>query len=355
MLLNELPEEILLYIIGFINNKGIKNLALVNKLFFELTKYNDLMEVNFHQSNEFTKLPHLLTFMRHCHKIKRFIDTAPFCKFYLHEYKELFSNNITHMTLTSCSCSFGKNEIILLLENNKNITNLNLDIGFNIVEYEYFKIISKLKKLTHLKLSNSNVVDFTLKDNVEKLKKLESLSLCYFPNLFLINIFIPTLREISINRCEYIDSEFLNIFLKNHRFLKKIDFSNMNNSINVSVSIAKWCKNITHLNLSYPDRNIYDLDMALICSHCSELVYINLSCTSIGEKTGLYISVGCKKLKTLIVPYSGMNDYGIITILKFIPLLDFLDIRFTLVTKKILKIIKNYPNLSYRVDNRLLQ
>lgn len=354
MILNELPKEILLHIIKFIENKELKNLALVNKLFFELTKHNDLIEIIVNTKKDFIRLPSKLSLIKHCFKIKRFIDKSVFCKFYLHPYNQLFYNNITEMNLTSCSCSFGKNEIIKLLENNKYITCLELDMSFNLMDILYFEIISTLKKLTHLSLENSSIVDFTLKDNLEKLPRLKSLKLVNFPNLYFFNIFIPNLSEISINRCDNIDSEFLNIFLNKHSYIKKIDFSHMNNNIKVSVAIAKWSKYITYLNLSYPNASINDLDMALICSHCHQLRYINLSCTFITVKTGYSIAIGCKKLKTLLVTYSGMNNNGVINILKHIPRLDFIDVRFTLVNKDILKVFKLYPNLSYRIDKKLL-
>jgi hypothetical protein len=354
MILNELPEEILIYIIKFTRNKELKNLALVDKLFFQLTKHNDLMEIIIDTNKDFSRIAYKLKLINHCYKIRRFTDNAVFCKFYLHNYNQLFSNNITQMSLTSCSCSFGKNEIIQLLESNKNITHLTLDIGFNIMDVLYFDIISELKKITHLSLSNSDIVDFTLKESIEKLPRLISLKIIHFPNLYLFDIYIPTLIEISLNRCEYIDSEFLGLFLNKHRQLKKIDFSHMNNNITVSVAIAKWTKNITYLNFSYPDGSVNDLDMALICSHCKELIYIDLSCTFISEKTASVIAIGCKKLKTLLVPYTGMNNNGVITLLKHIPRLHFLDVRFTLVTKDVLKTLKIYPDLSYRIDKMLL-
>lgn len=354
MILNELPEEILLHIIKFVQNKELKSLALVNKLFFRLSKHNDLIQIIINSNKDFAMVPSKLALIDHCFKIKKLVDNGVFCKFYLNPYKQLFSNNITHLSLTSCSCSFGKNEIIHLLENNKNINHLELDMGFNIMDVSYFDNISKLKKITYLLLENSSITDFTLKDKLEKLTQLKSLKLVNFPNLYLFNIYIPSLSEISINRCENIDSEFLGLFLNKHPKLTKIDFSHMNNKIATSMAISKWCKNITHLNLSYPDSIIDDLDMALICSHCKELTFVNLICTSITEKTAYTLSIGCKKLKILMVSYTEMNNNGVITILKHIPHLEFLNINHTLVTKDILKIIKHYPKLYYKINKSLL-
>lgn len=330
MLLNDLPEEILIHIIKFLNNKNLKNLALVNKLFFELTKENICLEINFNDNKGFSKILQTLSLINHCHKIKNLIDKGPFCKFYLHKYKQLFSDNLVAMTLTSCNCFFGKNEITLLIDQNKSTKYLNLNMNFNQLESEYYLSISNLKKLKILKINNSNASDFEFKNCVEKFKLIE-LKTEDFPNLYLFNILIPTLTKISINRCCKIDLDFLAYFFSKHCNLKYIDLNNMPYNINISIAIAKHCKNITHLNLSYPDGKINDLDLQLITRSCKKLEYININCTFVGEKTALNISNNCLNLKTLLAAYTGITNNGLYSLIR-LKKLKLLDLRKTLIT-----------------------
>ena len=263
----DLPQELLIYILKFLNNRSVKRLALVNTYFFELTKENSLMEINIFENKDFAKLPSNLSFIKHCRKITTLIDINPICKFYLQGYQKLYYNSIKKLIVTSCSCGLGRSEVIQLLESNKNMTDLSLKINFNLLELNYFDTIIDLKRLKYLSLSNSNISDMGLKDCLEQLPHLEGLKIIHFPNLYLFNLYIPTLKEISINRCNNIDNEFLGIFIKSHPLLEKIDFSNMSIGISSSLLLARYAKKITHLNLSYSDNIINDLDLALICSY----------------------------------------------------------------------------------------
>lgn len=342
----ELSDDILFYLLTFLNNTQLKNLALVNKFCFELTKENKNIEI---KNNKNYNL------INHCNKIINFTDVSIDCKYYIRNYAKLFKNNLKIVKISSCICLTSRNEIVQLINSNKHITHLTLNINFYLLEADYYKSITELKKLEYLKIIDSNISDMQLKKHLESIKTLKSLHLIHFPNLFLFNLFLPNLNEISIIRCNNIDYEFLSSFIKIHPKIINMDLSNMPIDIHTSLTIARHAKQLRFLNLSYSDNIVNDLDLALICSHCRNLIYLDLSCTFITNKSMYNLAVGCLNLKTLIIPYTGVGNDGIRFLLKYIKTIIFLDLRHTLITKELITDFKNYKHLNYKVDSKLIK
>lgn len=346
----DLVDDLLIYLLRFLDNKSVKNLALTNKFFFEITKKNKIIEIFSKGSNVKG-----LSFINHCDKITSLYDNSLDCKFYLKNYNKLFINNLKKINISSCVCMLGRSEISQLLENNSSLTHLTININFYGMEINYYENISQLKKLEYLSITDSALTDMQLKQYIEKIKTIKSLHLINFPNIYLFNLFLPNLKQISIIRCNNIDYEFLTLFIKTHPHIYNLDLSNMSINIQTSLIIAKHAKQLTHLNLSYSDNVINDLDLAVICSHCENLIYLNLCCTFITDKSMISLGIGCLKLKTLIISYTGVSNIGVRNLLSKIKNLRFIDLTHTLITREIINYLKEYPFLVYKVEHKLIK
>ena len=335
ILLENFPNEILINILNFLNLKSLINLSLVNKFFFELTKENKYCDIN----EENYKL---ISFINHCKKINHFKDLTLNFKYHIREYPQLLENNLKSLSIKLMDIFDLK-----IIENNKNLKNLDIYCSINIENQLFINLFDNLNNIKNISINNHNIDDKIL----EKFNKykLNSLTLDYCLNIKkLSKIKQNNLIKFSLSHYRELNNQELVNFLKSQGNLKELSLLFCNIDFLLISTLTYKGKNLSYLNISYPLGNLNDLSAYFIAHNCHNLTYLNLSASKITNQGVFFIVKKCKKIKKLNLSGSRIKDYALVHIANYLENIESLDVSFTNITRiGICNLHLKCKNLSY--------
>lgn len=335
LILENFANEILLNILKFLSIRSLINLSLVNKLFFELTKENKYFHIHEGNSN-------LTSFLKHCKKIKHFKDYTLNFKYYINDYPRLLTNN-----LKSINIKLTDNYELKILENNRNLKNLDVYCAVNIEDNIFLQVFDNLENLKNISINNHNIDDKI----IEKFNKykLNSLTLDYCVNIKkLSKIKQRKLNKFSLSHYREINGVELVKFLKTQKNLKELTLLFCNIDFLLISTISDFGKNLTNLDLSYSLGNLNDLSVYFIAYNCHNLTSLNLSASKISNHGVFFIVKKCKRIKKLNLSGGRIKDYALVQIGNYLQNIESLDVSFNDITRiGVYNLHLKCKNLSY--------
>lgn len=346
--MKDLPFEIWIKIINYLDNKNLKNLALTNKFFFFVTK--EKKSWKYDSKNN-------IRLLKHYNRINCFEDfhlNFSGLKYYIFTHSKLFRNKLKTINLTA-----SHNYELLLIKYNSNLKNIKLKCCNNITNGYIVNLFLNLKNLKNIYLNSINVKNNFL--NIINNYKLNSLSLeaCVklsklslikqrdFKKIELINLFHVPVREI-IELIKYQTS------------LISLNLSASNINFSTVMIISDIGRNLKYLNLSFSLCSIDDLSAYILSFNCKNLVSLNLNNSSITDRGSYYIIKNCSNLKELFLAGSFIRDMTLIYISNYLNSIIRLGIEFNNISRigvynilikckniKYLNIMNNYFTVSY--------
>ena len=345
-----LPDEVWINIINLLDLKSILNLALINKYFFNLTKYN----TNWVVPNNIRNYNKFVTFINHFKNIKKIVDTSLYSKHYLDiylrekkkvlEYVNVYASNINELNF---------------IHKNKNIKTLGLLGSFFVKDEELKYLFCGLDKIKNLTINNFYLTDTVIP--IINRYKLENLSIEFcssIKNLEKINQ--KNLKRLRIFQNQQFNSKILSDFLKHQHFVQVLDLGWSSVSYNTVESITKYCKNLTKLNISFSKNFLSDGSVYLIAKNLTKLEHLSLQGLNISDLGIEYLAKYNNKIKYLNVSSTGIADMGLVYISQYFKCLERLECCFNSITRigvynlmlrchklKILNIINNDFTIQY--------
>lgn len=317
--LENIPNELLIYVIQLLPLKNIITLSKVNKLFFKLTKENKKWKFD-NNINDFS-------FINHCNKIEHFEDFSLNYKYYIFDYLKLNKNNLKtiHIRINNIYDLF-------FIKNNKDLKNLKIKYSLNLESDCLLELFDHLKYLKNISIDNTNVDDKIIdKINNYKLKTLSLEACINIKKISKINQ--PNLKKIEIINYNKNNTEEIIELIKKQKKLEELNLSFCNTNIFTVSIISDNSSNLTKLNLSYSYGFIDDLSAYMISNNCIKLRDLYLNNSVITNHGIFFITRGCKLLKNLGIAGTLIKDYSLIEISNYLPNLEKLETEFNDITR----------------------
>ena len=353
MLFIDLPDELLIYILNFLNFKTLKIcMELKNKKIYMLCKYIKNIDISL-KKNEDNLSEYLLHF-----------DILKVLKINYKYY--ICSNNLINIILkkkwslkklilysiNDISCDkyldlfksqksienikiYNSNNILIKHVNNLNVNILSITLRNNNLELKDINVFNKFKKLNYLDLSNS-------------------LSLLEDDNFF-SKLSIKNLKTFKFSYTNIYIGEVFFTFLNYHVLIKVLFLDGIKKGDKIFENINKSCPNLENLSFSrsvIENKNLFNLKnewkyLRIINLSCSELnniglkfiinvspllETININDTFVTNNGIVFLSNKIKKIKNLYVNGTDISNVSIKNIRNNCILIKRLEIRNTKIT-----------------------
>lgn len=319
----DLPDELWIKIINYLDLDNLISLAVVNKYFFYITKFNHFWDVDYSLKNYNKKIK----FLNHCHNIKYLKDYTTTFKFYISEYTKLLNNNLKSIKIRAFN-----NYDLDLLRYNKDLKILDIKSCYNIDNYTFLSILDNLKNITSLGISNSvinnDIISILNKFKLEYLKLEACINLNKIDTLKQKNI-----KNLKIISQQFLENSILNNLLSKLDKLKHLTLSIVNVDIKSIHIISKLGKNLKSLDISYPQKKIDNTALFVIASSLKNLEILNLNGTDVSDDGIEYLVKKCKKIYKLSIAGTYISDMSLVYIGIYLEDLNFLEAAFNNISR----------------------